>query len=226
MLKTIFLDLVPYVIDTKVIFNQTWKKILGSHYNEYLEHDDDIQELFKKDLLDQQVFDQLKNLIDDDEKALQLHKDFIKTVVDVENRYFSTFELATPIKNLINDAKNNDCNIVVVSWHTDYLERIKWVLNFDNVSYLVVPEITCVLSTDLWKYTSSKNARVHEFLCLTQVQETIDDLVKKGFFCATISKVDKYSGTNPYVFSSFQNLDFETLRYNFIEVIGDESEDL
>lgn len=226
MLKTIFLDLVPYIVDTKVIFNQTWKKLLGVQYDEYLEKNDDIQELFKQDLLDPKVFDELKDIINDDDKADQLHKDFIKVVVDVENRYFSSFELPTPIKNLIEDAKNNDCSIVVVSWHTDYLERVKWVLDFGNVSFLVVPEITWVSSTDLWKYTSSKNARVHEFLCLTQVQETIDDLVEKGFFCATISKVDNNNGLTPYVFSSFQDLDFETLRYNFMEVIGDESEDL
>lgn len=226
MLKTIFLDLVPYIVDTKVIFNQTWKKLLGVQYDEYLEKNDDIQELFKQDLLDPKVFDELKDIINDDDKADQLHKDFIKVVVDVENRYFSSFELPTPIKNLIEDAKNNDCSIVVVSWHTDYFERVKWVLDFGNVSFLVVPEITWVSSTDLWKYTSSKNARVHEFLCLTQVQETIDDLVEKGFFCATISKVDNNNGLTPYVFSSFQDLDFETLRYNFMEVIGDESEDL
>lgn len=224
MLKAIFLDLVPYVIQENKIFNKVWHEVLASEYQEFSKNER-LAPLLNQNLVDPQVQQRFSELFANPIRSNEIIKNYSKTHAQIETYIFQTFSFSEPIMHLIEDAKNNQCEIIIITWHKEYLKRIKDRIKWDNVKTMIVEKNALITAQMLFDYCTKRNIAVDEFLCITQVEKTINDMVENNYFCATISAL-KSTNNNPYIISSLNDLHFENIGYNFYENVDDESEDL
>lgn len=225
MLKALFIDLVPYIVDEAKLFEMAWKLTFVNDATKYLENPR-IIELMNKDLNNPEIQLKLHNYIVNAAEYEALIKNYAEHLFKLVNAAFEHFSLNENVAKLIADAEKNQCMVIIMSSHTDYLVKLKHLQVFNsNIAFLETAIDAYITADALFKYTSEHNIAVHEFLCLTQESKTIIDMLKNGYFCATINNSD-VTDDNLYIINSLSDLDFESIRYNFYESVEDESEDL
>ncbi|MGL4950670.1 MAG: hypothetical protein ACRC4M_02450 [Mycoplasma sp.] len=223
MLKAIFMDLVPYIIQKNCISNSAWSVILQDKYPEYI-NDKDFCKAMNNDILTSNILSKLESKLKDEE-VQELKSNYLLELVKAEFEYFENFEFENSIKELFEKAEANDCHIYILTWHEEYYEllpKVKWP---NNVDCVVVNEKSSINSAWVTEFASKHDIPSNEFLTITQDETRIDDMISNNLFCATINQGDS-DNRNLYITSSIGKLDFDEIIYNFYETTEDESGEL
>ncbi|MGL4948254.1 MAG: hypothetical protein ACRC42_02595 [Mycoplasma sp.] len=223
MLKAVFMDLIPYIVQQNAIFSKAWNNILNREFPEYIA-DEDFCEIIDADLLEPNILNKISEKLSKEEME-KLRSEYLHELVNVENDFFENFKFCTIIQTFFDKANENDCHIYVMSRNYEFLDKlvnVKWPKNVDCIK---IPENVMVNSEWITNFAAEHSIASNELFCLTQEQGTINDIISNGLFCATVSH-EESEVSNLHITTSIGKIDFDEMSFSFYESQQDEGEDL
>ncbi len=223
MLRYIFMDCNPYVVDIDKIYDEVWKSFFDLKQNKTLSsifNGIDKNEWYaffenRKSLIEhlgQSVYDSVKS------ELILIFKKELKN-------YVKNYPLNENLNKFFLQAKENDAHIVIVSCN-ELMSEINKLYNMpNNVSIEIINEDHYLTATWLVNYASNFNLTYEEIACITQVKKTINDMIKNNIFCVTVNDDKDVLKENGIVLSSIDELDYSNISYNFFSNINEDNEE-
>lgn len=211
MLKIIFMDINPYVINCELINNNVWKSIIDSKAFESIIGDELSYIIYKN----YNLFENKDNYIE------KIGVDKYHRLIDEWNIKFN-IELdefvKTPILdkvfNFFKDAEDENIEIVLISSNPNLKNlNIKWNLP-TNVKIEIIPINKEIEAKALIDYSASRNISYDEITIITNSENTISNMEMNKIFCVTINNELK-STSELFVISNIESILFTSIVYNF-----------
>ncbi len=223
MLRYIFMDCNPYIIDINKIYDEVWKSFFDLDKNKAFSS---ILNKFGKDEW-HTFFENKKKLIENiGQDTYESIKNEITHIFKKElKNYVKNYPLNEQLNNFFLEAKENDTNIVIVSWNM-LMHEINKLYNMpDNIFVEIINDDHYLTANWLVHYASNFNLTYEEIACITQVKKTINDMIENNIFCVTIDEDKDLFKEKGIVLSSLDELDYSNISYNFFSNIDEDSEE-
>lgn len=213
MLKTIFIDIFPFIIDKTKIYELVWKKVLGDKYDKFLSSET-LNKFISLDLKKSNVMNEFIEAYDNEEEAKKIIDEYVETKVRCTKQYFQDFEFPEFFIRLAEDAKTKDCSVVITNDNEYYSNVIKTLKLPENVYIYDEKHVDNVC--DIEEKLAKNNISIDEFIYISNNKDKIEQLVEKGFFCVKISARDSQT-SDVTVLGSIDDLTFGNLAFKFYD---------
>ena len=213
MLKTIFIDIFPFIIDKTKIYELVWKKVLGDKYDKFLSSES-LNKFINLDLKKTNVMNEFIEAYDNEEEARKIIDEYVETKAKCTKQYFQDFEFPEFFIRLAEDAKTKDCSVVITNDNEYYSNVIKTLKLPENVYIYDEKHVDNV--SDIEEKLAKNNISIDEFIYISNNKDKIEQLVEKGFFCVKISARDSQA-SDVTVLGSIDDLTFGNLAFKFYD---------
>lgn len=204
MLRIIFLDIAPYIIDDEQLKIITWNALMHNEtIDNLLVNNQALKKLFLKrkslfknqniylDVTDVKVYDELVKQWN--EVYLHALNDYIQNQHNNEN-----------LIKLFNDANNNNVKIVFTTNNSNMLnlkDIFASIIKYNNVEFYKINNFSNFTADMIIDYASQFNVTFDEIAVITQSKESIEDLVNHNIFTMTVN------GSNEMITNNFASLE-------------------
>ena len=216
MLKYIFMDINPYIVNLNEIYEPSWKEVIQIIENEYpnLVSLDVLKDLIRREPY---IIDQNTQWLDEigQDKYNIIAKILKDKAIDNLSKYVKSHPINPILSTFFADAADDNVKIILVTSNFMLTSIDKLYELPKNVSVESIEASTYLVSESLVDYASKNDLTCDEFTCITQVDATIKDVSGSNIFCITINTNKKYDNDKILYLNSIEDLIFSNIKYNF-----------
>lgn len=213
MLKAIFIDIFPFIIDKTKIYESIWKYVLGDEYESFLASES-LNKFISLDLVKEKIQEEFIIKYENQEKAKQIIEEYTESKKQYIKKYFASFEFPEFFIKLAQDAKNEECSVVITNDNEYYQQAIKSMKLPENTSTCLQFGLKDI--DNIEEIMAQKNISIDEFMYISNDESKIEQLVEKGLFCVKISEGDSDS-SDVTILNSIDDLTFGNLAFRFYD---------
>lgn len=222
MLKCIYIDLFPYIIDDSKLSSIIWGKVKNNpKIIDWLKNKPEMVELISTNpafFRNANLFQELLNPND-----FKFFYDYWKLEFR-ENLFILTKNgFNDIIKDFFKSCYENNVKIIV-TYNRDVCDNIEQLYPFlKNVDFKYIPYEKVLNLEGFLKLNLENEFLINEVCVMTQKHEVLEKLQNNNFFVATInSNKSSADSKNIYYFNDYKNLSYYDLSYSFYK---DEDQD-
>ena len=221
MLRIIFMDVNPYVVDGKELNEATWNDLASSGILlQYINREPILTKFFEKKK-------SLFNFQDEYLKVLdsKLYQELVNAwdgfyQKELEN-YLNTKKIPSYFTKLLDDAEQNNIEVVLVTNNKNFEnldKKLKTILKKD-INLLMISNFNTLDINLLLNYAAQANASYEEIAVITQQEATIKNLLENNIFALTVGNDFNVNARNFIHLESNENINLEEILYNFYEYV-------
>ncbi len=221
MLRIIFMDVNPYVVDGKELNELTWNDLSNSGIlKQYENMEPALSKYFekKKSLFNFQ--DEYLKIIDSKtyQDLVNLWNNFYQKELD---NYLATKDIPHYFNKLLEETKESNIEVVLVTNNQNFIDldkKLKVILKKD-INLLMIANFNTLDLDLLLNYAAQANASYEEIAVITQQEDTLKDLLENKIFSLTVGDDFNVSNRNLIHLESSDNINLEQILYYFYEYI-------
>lgn len=228
MLRYIFMDVNPYLINLEQIYKKAWEGVIDlirTKYDNFVSIKS-LENTIKENI---DIIDKKDEWIN--EIGEEKYQALIKLLKNSFDKVIDEYAMNNPINSILStffdDAKKENVTVIFVTSNFLLASKIQKLYTFPkNVLFESIEANTHLEASSLVDYASKHGLTSDEFACITQVKDSLINMCENNIFCVTIGDKHDYSDFNTILcLDSIDDLIFSNITYNFYSK-NDEKEEL
>ncbi len=219
MLKILFIDVNPYVIDAKQLNDVVWNNLSKNKIiDKYLGIEPALEKYFEKHKSLFNCQDEYLKLLDSKDYQDLVNQWNTFYLIALEN-YLTKNGLPQTFINLFNDTAQNNIELVLVTNNNNFVDIAKQIKSLCklNITLLKLDHFETLEIDTLLDYASEENASYDQIAVITQQTDCIDNLVKNNILTFSVGMNQLGSFENFVSLDNYSSVNLEEILYHYYE---------